>query len=1035
MPEPLPTTEAPATGPPPVTVRTASGELGTVDASELDQAVRAGMRPVDLATEQAADARDYRPTAGEMGNGLAQGLETAQAGLGYAAMGPVGGYLLGGKAAQAFGKAGLAGATGHLSDAAAYKALGLYSPEAATQYKEQRAQEARDFPLASGVGYMGGMAGGALTGGAALGALGKGLGIAGEAATSGAAAAEGGLSNAAWRVASGTASAMGQQIGQNVAEGVSEDVLGDVNVTGEKVLSYANPAQWNVLLAGGLGVGLGALGEGFRAVRGANSGLLENAGRVQSGAVADEVSGVAGTGVAVQRDARAASKAVDELMAKGLTDAEARAAYAEADNLGRAQAQAPPPGQGGMGNQPHMTPPATSWRQPSAQPGVTGFVNGHIDTAMEELVNAHGGPTSEIGQILQSVKAGSLTSAVERKAVMEGAISELHAAGNEALRHGMDAADEVAYGLKPQVVRANITGDVRTVLDRGNEMRADAKAFMEYHALRGSPEEVATLKKLRPAVAFYEKELDHLASRGLASADANPEATAKMYLLMDNLKRDFQKASKFGERFGGLTDPFPQPGMRPMGARDISERMRVALEDTGTFGKIGEIQAANNKSFSSSFQNRKVFLAAHTQELSTAADGTRVPEMNSASVASLLENAGNASGATQRKVVTDFIDNQIAYISGIEQHTVLDAAQRARFAKGKEALYKMRSVTNDAVARAQQVKKIEAQLFAERESPGTGGIAGMAVDIAMRPVTTMQRLMKIKEMTNRASASMQNAAKAVTSNWGSSTAYRGAMPGPSPVAAATEAAGARAAAKSEGVATSGLQMSATAKQAHVAAVAQEIAGVKAAAASPEVLAARTSQMIGPALHGAAPKVSTAVASTAARAIAYLASQAPQGYQPAGLVAGKEPRRFSDAEIGKWERTVGPVKNPSQTITDAQHGKLSREGVQAIKAVYPQMYQELRQHVMDQIAEMDKKGLLKDMPYQQKLMLGVMLDAPADDTMAQPFIAMLQADRQGSPDKPKPGQAGAPAPAGGAPRQVGHRPMNMNTDVYQTEGAK
>jgi hypothetical protein len=97
-------------------------------------------------------------------------------------------------------------------------------------------------------------------------------------------------------------------------------------------------------------------------------------------------------------------------------------------------------------------------------------------------------------------------------------------------------------------------------------------------------------------------------------------------------------------------------------------------------------------------------------------------------------------------------------------------------------------------------------------------------------------------------------------------------------------------------------------------------------------------------------------------------------------------------------------------------------VKAIRAVYPKLYEQMQQQVMDHLVLMDAKGDLDAMPYQRRILLGTLLQIPADSTQRPEVMAAIQKLKMVAPDQPqKPGQQGG-----------GRRPIQLDTKDFQTK---
>jgi len=135
----------------------------------------------------------------------------------------------------------------------------------------------------------------------------------------------------------------------------------------------------------------------------------------------------------------------------------------------------------------------------------------------------------------------------------------------------------------------------------------------------------------------------------------------------------------------------------------------------------------------------------------------------------------------------------------------------------------------------------------------------------------------------------------------------------------------------------------------------------------------------------APNILDAADRTSLASLAFLAQKIPKRTTTGGIfdVLKKSPL-INSQEMAKLERYLTAIENPKSVFSDLSHGKLSREGVEVLKSVYPKLYQQAQDAVASKI---DSEG--DNLTYQQKLQLGTLLDIPADASMAPANVMGLQ----------------------------------------------
>jgi len=168
------------------------------------------------------------------------------------------------------------------------------------------------------------------------------------------------------------------------------------------------------------------------------------------------------------------------------------------------------------------------------------------------------------------------------------------------------------------------------------------------------------------------------------------------------------------------------------------------------------------------------------------------------------------------------------------------------------------------------------------------------------------------------------------------------------------------------------------------AVQETVDRIAAMQADPRRLVERGTRLDALAKH--APQTAQAVALNAAAVAGFLGSRLPQGFSPMRLGAMPD-IKYDDAEIAKFARTLRAATDPLSVLDDMKDGTLSREGVEAVKELYPKLYTDMQQRVMQAVSSPRAQ---KNMTYETRVRLGMLLDIPADATLDPQFIQTVQA---------------------------------------------
>jgi hypothetical protein len=154
--------------------------------------------------------------------------------------------------------------------------------------------------------------------------------------------------------------------------------------------------------------------------------------------------------------------------------------------------------------------------------------------------------------------------------------------------------------------------------------------------------------------------------------------------------------------------------------------------------------------------------------------------------------------------------------------------------------------------------------------------------------------------------------------------------------------------------------------------------------NPDELEARVSRSTA-ALTPVAPKAAAQAAEALTRSVLFLSSKMPVGPQP--LFGGARDWEPSSMELAKFERYLEVTQNPLSVLRELEQGTLTREHVEALKAVYPAMYEELQMKTLKQVEKAEADG--DSLAYAKKIQLGILLDIPTDSSLLGANLAALQ----------------------------------------------
>lgn len=132
-------------------------------------------------------------------------------------------------------------------------------------------------------------------------------------------------------------------------------------------------------------------------------------------------------------------------------------------------------------------------------------------------------------------------------------------------------------------------------------------------------------------------------------------------------------------------------------------------------------------------------------------------------------------------------------------------------------------------------------------------------------------------------------------------------------------------------------------------------------------------------HADAPQITAATQAAHSTALQFLMSKMPSQQQQ----LFQEPLPPGTTEIAKWYRYYAAVENPFSILEQAAAGVLTQESVEAVKTVYPDLYNHMQQAILE------KASSRKGVPYESLLMMSMILGEPLTPSLSPQNIPMVQ----------------------------------------------
>lgn len=162
------------------------------------------------------------------------------------------------------------------------------------------------------------------------------------------------------------------------------------------------------------------------------------------------------------------------------------------------------------------------------------------------------------------------------------------------------------------------------------------------------------------------------------------------------------------------------------------------------------------------------------------------------------------------------------------------------------------------------------------------------------------------------------------------------------------------------------------------------------------------------LAQSAPELAGHLAAAGTRGSLYLEQHLPVGTRSPTAFQPNRKAAISDMALRSFARRWAAVNNPMTAVEDMQRGQLTYDQVDALKNVYPALYNGLRMKTLMKLQQLDQAGVV--VPYQDRLQLNLLLDlhGAGDVTLTTDFALKVSGMSQAQKAQQKrPKSGGAP----------------------------
>ena len=473
---------------------------------------------------------------------------------------------------------------------------------------------------------------------------------------------------------------------------------------------------------------------------------------------------------------------------------------------------------------------------------------------------------------------------------------------------------------------------------------------------------------------------------------------AQLYGTLDDAKRWMGKEAEFGRGPFGLsraTKEFDSLYHGADGAPGIMPLLESKVWGEGLSSAQREINSATANMLSQGKLFTRKFTTEYGSEL-----GRPLYRADPASISGFYGRLTSASNDLDAEAAQNFIGARRRYLDAVERNYEQTAAGAKAISAERAGLDKMERTFKTATTDVSRVNQVAAALSEERER-SMGGAVGAVLGLTSQPYTNLRRIAMAEQQTAGMLAKVGIGAKAIVGGEAKSSAAKtSARSGvgffTSLLDGATNATG-----RTTSIAS---RVGGSASQQLFAKRADQIGALTS---SPDRLTEQVARGLEP-IGASSPKITAEAVGVAARGVSFLQSKLPSlRIDSYSLQPTLQRPRASDAEVSKFFRYTEALDNPLIVLQEAKSGSLSRDHVEAVKAVYPELYGQMRGAIFQQLTTRKTR-----LPYAKEVQLGILLDLPTNKTLTPQFISAIQGTYTAAESA---GQAQAPLPpAGNAP---------------------
>ena len=595
---------------------------------------------------------------------------------------------------------------------------------------------------------------------------------------------------------------------------------------------------------------------------------------------------------------------------------------------------------------------------------------------------------------------------------------------NTLLQDGQDIADEAKGALKKAHTESAVTkGNLPEVAEHStatiNSARTRIQTMFADNDRFGNAK---LFPKIDAELGRYQQDIADAVAKG---------DNAGQFTAIDNAKRALQNWTKDVKATIAKADPigFRQGKETFAALDDLSEGLRKNLENEDIWGKAATNQKRINEAWSAQIQADKQFRSTLSAKVGEERYGGAIYAADPGKVARYVGSLTNPDQDLVHKAITDYVKSTKNFVDAVSTSYDLPAAQAAKAARAKAAADAFDITLKDIggkLAKANQLKalmggegggmaKMALAMAGHAIGGPLGGAVGYAAGELANPGKNILRLAQLDKMMGSVDSKMAGHVDAFFERFQqgkdlAKAAGKRSLSAADDVISAMEGGHERATPAKLVVDTAKEHGKETVKGAYLRRVGaaegeqqntqdryqKSAAAVTKLQQNPAMLPDRMAPHV-EGLQQAAPKVTAALGAQAAKAVGYLSSKMPHP-PPADVLTGK-PGVPPMSEQQRFTTITDTVLHPEKAMQDFARGRITQDQVNALAAVYPQMYAQLQGQVREALTGHTAAG--RSLDHQARVQLETLFSIDVEPGSQPPAVHHAQATYAMAP---KPQQA-------------------------------